>query len=396
MITSESVGAARQSMPKVTIIQRIVPHYRVPFFEALHRELAHAGIELQLIYGQEYPGTVPRSELLEYPWTVRIENRYLNTPLGRLVWQACLSHVQDSDLIVFEQANSLLLNYWLMIRRGLRKHRLAFWGHGRNFQARSGHSLREGLKKWFINQVDWWFAYTEASAAMVRESGFSPGRITVVQNAIDTNELESALTGVTQADLSGLRADLGLPNDHIGLYCGGMHAGKQLDFLLAACQTIRQRITDFQVIFIGNGPEQGRIERATQEHDWIHYVGPKFGLERAIYFKASQALLIPSAVGLAIVDSFVTETPLFTTSLPSHGPEIAYLRNGENGVMTAPSVNDYANTVASFFESAEQQQRLQMGCQQSAEIYTLDHMVSNFTMGIKSCLCIEGFQGRYR
>ena len=51
---------------KVTIIQRILPHYRIPFFEALHRELGHAGIELQLIYGQEYPGTVPRSEPLEY------------------------------------------------------------------------------------------------------------------------------------------------------------------------------------------------------------------------------------------------------------------------------------------------------------------------------------------
>ena len=134
---------------KVTIIQRILPHYRVPFFEALYCELARDGIELQLIYGQEYPGTVPRSELLKHPWTIRIENRYLNTPLGQVVWQACLSHLQDSDLIVVEQANSLLLNYWLMISRGRRQHRLAFWGHGRNFQARSGHSLREGFKRWF-------------------------------------------------------------------------------------------------------------------------------------------------------------------------------------------------------------------------------------------------------
>ena len=242
-------------MSKVTIIQRILPHYRIPFFEALHRELAHAGIELQLIYGQEYPGTVPRSELLEYSWTIRIQNRYLNTPLGQLIWQACSSHLQDSDLIVFEQANSLLLNHWLMINRGRCKYRLAFWGHGRNFQARSGHSLREGLKKWFVNQVDWWFAYTESSAKTVREFGFFPGRITVVQNAIDTNELKSALTGVTQADLSDLRAHLGLSNDHVALYCGGMYAGKQLEFLLAACEAIRQRISDFHVIFIGNGPE---------------------------------------------------------------------------------------------------------------------------------------------
>ena len=373
-------------MLKVTIIQRILPHYRIPFFEALHRELAHAGIELQLIYGQEYPGTVPCSEQLEYPWTVRIKNCYLNTPFGQLVWQACSRHLQDSDLIVVEQTNSLLLNYWLMIRRGLRKHRLAFWGHGRNFQVRSGHSLREGFKKWFINQVDWWFAYTEASAEVVRESGFSPGRITIVQNAIDTNELGSALTAVTQVDLSGLRAHLGLPNDHVALYCGGMYEGKQLDFLIGACETIRQRVSDFHVIFVGNGPEQGKVERAAEEHGWIHYVGPKFGKDRAMYFKASQALLMPGLVGLAIVDSFVARTPLFTTDLQSHSPEISYLEHGFNGVITPFAINDYVDAVAGFFASDDLQKHLREGCQRCAEVYTLEHFVERFASGIVRCL----------
>lgn len=376
-------------MSKVTIIQRIVPHYRVPFFESLYHELAHAGIELQLIYGQEFPGTVPRSELLEYPWAVRIENRYLNTPFGQLVWQPCLSRLQDSDLIVFEQTNSLLLNYWLLIRRRLGKHRLAFWGHGRNFQARSRHSLKEGLKKLFINQVDWWFAYTEASGSVVRESGFSQDRITVVQNAIDTNELGSALAAVTQDDLSALRAHLGLPKEHIALYCGGMYAGKRLGFLLEACKMIRERIHDFHLILIGNGPEQETVERAALEQDWIHYVGPKFGGDRAVYFRASRALLMPGLVGLAIVDSFVAGTPLFTTDLRSHSPEISYLEHGINGVMTPCHVHLYADAVVRFFESEEQQQRLQVGCRRSADLCTLDHMVSSFSMGIRSCLGLE-------
>ena len=371
---------------KVTIIQRILPHYRVSFFEALHCELARAGVELQLIYGQEYPGTVPSSALLKHPWTIRIENRYLNTPLGQVVWQGCLSHLEGSDLIVFEQANSLLLNYWLMRSRRRRKCRLAFWGHGRNFQASSGYSLREGLKKWFINQVDWWFAYTESSAKMVRESGFSPDRITVVQNAIDSNELESALTDVTSADLNGLRAHLGLTNDHVALYCGGMYAGKQLDFLMEACHTIRKRINDFHVILVGNGPVQGKIEQAAQEYGWIHYVGAKFGKDRAMYFKASQALLMPGLVGLAIVDSFVARTPLFTTDLPSHSPEISYLENGINGVMTPFSVSHYADAVVEFLESEDMKKRLQEGCQRSAEVYTLEHFVERFVSGIVRCL----------
>jgi L-malate glycosyltransferase len=371
---------------KVTIIQRILPHYRVPFFEALRCELARAGVELQLIYGQEYPGTVPSSELLKHPWTIRIENRYLNTPLGQVVWQGCLSHLEGSDLIVFEQANSLLLNYWLMRSRRRRKCRLAFWGHGRNFQASSGYSLREGLKKWFINQVDWWFAYTESSAMTVRESGFPPGRITVVQNTIDTNELKSALAEVMQADLNDLRAHLGLANEHVALYCGGLYAGKQLDFLIAACQAIRQRISNFHMIFIGNGPEQGKIEQAAQEHGWIHYVGPKFGRDRAMYFRVSQALLMPGLVGLAIVDSFVAGTPLFTTDIRSHSPEISYLEHGINGMLTPFSIGHYANAVAEFFESEELQKRLREGCQRDARVYAFEHFVERFASGIVHCL----------
>lgn len=380
-------------MSKVTIIQRVVPHYRVPFFEALHQALARSGTEFQLIYGQEYLGTVPCSVTMEHPWAIRIDNRYLSTPFGQLVWQPCLRELQDSDLIVFEQANSLLLNYWLMVRRGLGKHQLAFWGHGRNFQARSEHSLREGLKKWLIKRVDWWFAYTEASAGIVRESGFSPGRITVLQNAIDVKELGVALTGVTQADLISLRSHLGLPNNHVALYCGGMYPNKQLDFLLAACQAIRQKISDFHVIFIGNGPEQGKIDLAAKEHGWIHYVGPKFGQERAVYFKASRALLMPGAVGLAIVDSFVAGTPLFTTDFQSHGPEVSYLEHGMNGVMTSFAVNHYAEAVAGFFQSEELQNRLREGCQRCAGVYTLEHFVERFASGIVRCLskraCIQ-------
>ena len=373
-------------MSKVTIIQRIVPHYRIPFFEALHRELAQAGIELQLIYGQEYPGTVPRSEHLQHSWTIPINNRYINTALGQVVWQPCLSHLKDSDLIVVEQANFLLLNYWLMMSRGRHTHQMAFWGHGRNFQARSEHSLQEGLKSWLIKKVDWWFAYTESSAQTVRESGFSPECITVVQNAIDNNELKSALVDVTQSDLNGLRSRLGLTNDHVALYCGGMYAGKQLDFLIAACQTIRQRVSDFHVIFIGNGPEQVKIEQAAQKYGWIHYVGPKVGKDRAVYFKASQALLMPGLVGLAIVDSFVAGTPLFTTDCPLHSPEIVYLEQGINGVMTPFSVSHYADAVAGFFESEELKKRLRQGCQRSAGIYTLDHFVERFASGIIGCL----------
>ena len=67
-------------MPTVTIIQRIVPHYRVLFFKLLNERLAALGITFKLVYGQEYPGTVPVSTSIEAPWAIKIDTRYVAGP----------------------------------------------------------------------------------------------------------------------------------------------------------------------------------------------------------------------------------------------------------------------------------------------------------------------------
>jgi glycosyltransferase involved in cell wall biosynthesis len=121
----------------------------------------------------------------------------------------------------------------------------------------------------------------------------------------------------------------------------------------------------------------------------LHYVGPIYGPDRAAYFKLGLAMLMPGLVGLAIVDSFVTQAPIFTTDLPLHSPEIAYLENGINGVMTDFTVEAYADAVAAYLEDGVAQEKLKRGCAESARLYTLENMVGNFAAGIKSCLAVK-------
>lgn len=372
---------------RVTIIQRVLPHYRVPFFSLLTEKLLEHDIALKIIYGQEYPGTVPMTHYVGEPWATQVRNKYIKIGNKELVWQPIISHVRGAELIVIEQSNRLLINHLFFIRRLFKKtSKLAYWGHGRNMQAINPNSISEKVKRALITRVDWWFVYTELGIEIVRDSRFPLENITIVENSIDTKELKSALSDVTEIDRVALRSQLGLKGDVVALYCGGMYAEKRLDFLLETCHVVRQKIPGFHMIFIGSGPEQWKIERAGQEYDWIHYVGPKYGQERAVYFKESKVLLMPGLVGLAIVDSFATATPLFTTDLPTHSPEIAYLNKGVNGVMTAPLVNDYADAVIKYLESEELLYSLEKACEQSAKKYTLENMVNNFALGIEACL----------
>lgn len=373
---------------KVTIIQRVLPHYRVPLFQSLDNKLHALGIDFQLIYGLEYPGTVPKSVVCEEQWAKQIENRYIHVFAKQLVWQPCLDLIDDSDLLVFEQANFLLLNYWLLLKGKYGgKAKLAYWGHGKNMQALSDKSISEKIKKALINKVDWWFAYTDLTISVINEAGFPLDKMTVLQNAVDTSSLKAALSELTPNEVDYKRTSLQLSDGPIALYCGGMYENKKLDFLIQSSVAIRLLIPGFQLLLIGDGPDQHKAEEADDRYEWIHFFGSQFGTDRAVYFKMADVFLMPGLVGLAILDSFVAGLPIFTTDIPIHSPEITYLKDGKNGFMSPFSVEAYSDSVVSYLlTDVARKKEVKLACLASADCYTLDNMINRFVKGIHECL----------
>lgn len=369
----------------VAIVQRILPHYRAAFFASLHERLKDYGIALTLYYGQERVGTVPRSIALDVPWSVRLNNRYLSIGDTELIWQPCLLRLQRFDMIVVEQANRLLINHLLQLKRRWSNQKLAYWGHGRNLQAGQQKNVREKFKQWRTCDVDWWFAYTELTRVHLVEGGFPSERITTVNNTIDISGLRKALAACKSDAVLRIKAELAIGGGPVGLYCGGLYADKRIDFLLDAVRVVQAVIPDFHMIVVGEGPESDRIAAASKSADWIHYVGPVYGDDRAPFLKLSDILLMPGAVGLVVIDSFVAETPLVTTRINTHGPEIAYLKSGENGVMSEDSLADYADAVIATL-TGDTLPNLRAGCRTGADEYSLEHMVARFSDGIVNCL----------
>lgn len=373
-------------MRTVTIIQRVLPHYRIPFIVKLHDALDQNGINLEFVYGQEYPGTVPRSVSLDLPWTKKINNSYIRFQDCYLVWQPCFDYLRDPRLIIVEQANNLLVNYLLLSRLIGRGAKIAYWGHGKNFQSKQYNSFSESLKKYLTRKVDWWFAYTELTHMILKERGFPDDKITIVNNSIDTESLNFASTQCGQNAIDNVKKRLGIDSENICVYCGGMNPGKKLDFLIKSCFLIKKSIPDFHMIFVGDGPSQNEVENVGKLHPWLHYVGPKFSDDKVPYLKTAKAILMPGPVGLVIIDSFVTRIPLITTNIPNHGPEIKYLENEVNGIMTNFEVYEYAMAVVGFLSNSDRRNQIKAGCAESAKLYTIDNMVKNYTKGIIDCL----------
>jgi hypothetical protein len=77
---------------------------------------------------------------------------------------------------------------------------------------------------------------------------------------------------------------------------------------------------------------------------------------------------------------------MITVRQESHGPEIEYLEPGLNGLMSAPTAAEYAKTVSSVLNQRSYLAQLKAGAHASAQKYSVENMVANFQVGIRSCL----------
>lgn len=373
----------------VVVTQLRLTHYRVAFFEDLNRELDARGIRLILLHGQPDPLEANKRDEGDIEWAIRVENRYWRIGRRYLAWQPFPSELRDADLMVITQENRILSNYFHILRRYIAGSKVAFWGHGANLQSQDRNGIKERFKRWTTNHVDWWFAYTQMSAELVAASGFPVPRITVLNNAVDTSDLQRQRQTVTPEDTQALRESLGFGTGPVGVFVGSLYADKRLDFLFASAEAIRRDVPDFHLLIVGDGQERDKVQAWCAVHPWARWVGARFGREKAAYVSVAQVMLNPGLVGLGILDAFVCGVPMLTTDCGIHSPEIAYLNNGRNGVMTENNLERYVDASVRLLRDPEALSRLRAGCTASAGEYTVENMVRRFADGIESALSIS-------
>jgi glycosyltransferase involved in cell wall biosynthesis len=373
--------------PKVTILQHRLLHYRIGLFDKIHAECARRGIELHLVHGQASAQESLKKDTGTIAWAHRVNNRFLHIGGRDILWQPFPEDLRDSDLIIVMQENRILSNYPLMLRGCVGNTKIAYWGHGRNFQSEAPNGVRERWKRAFLTRVDWWFAYTNLTRNILIEHGFPDARITCLNNAIDNDAFVADLEKVDDDMLTRLRADLALEaGAPLGIYCGSLYPDKRLDLLADAADLIHAAVPSFRLAVIGDGPSLPYLESRLAGHDWARCVGMKKGVEKAAYFKCARVVLSPGAVGLHVLDAFCAGLPMFTTANAKHGPEIAYLEHEKNGFVLPDDTKNYAAAVIGLLQNAGQYSAVITAAQQASRCYTLENMALNFVQGIESCL----------
>ncbi len=368
-------------MYKILLVQRRMTHYRIPFFEILKNLMLHKNIELIIAYGDSTLEEYKKNDSEKLNWGVSLKTHYFFN--GKICWQPFSHLVKDVDAIVITHENKLIFN--LIPQWFWKSKKIILWGHGENLQ-KENPDWRDAFKRITANKADWWLAYTDMSVPLIKKSGFPIERITVLNNTIDTKEFQNHLSSVSKNKILELRNQYDIAGDNIGIFIGSLYEEKRIDFLIDSALKIREKLPDFELIIAGDGKLRAFVEQQSFIYPWIHYVGAIKGIDKAILLSISKIMLNPGLVGLGILDSFLSHTPMITTNCGIHSPEVVYLSHMNNGIMTNNDLDEYSETAIEVLLDPSLLDKLSEGCKVAGAQYTLDNMAINFTNGVLAAL----------
>lgn len=372
-------------MKRVCYIFPVAHHYRLPFHERLRALLAVHDIDYRVVYSEPGAENIRKKDTVEIPWGVKV--RHTRLPCG-LEYQHGLREALKSDLVIVQQENSLALNYLLSLASMLNLKKVAFFGHGRNFQSRAPNGAAERFKRFWATKVNWWFGYTDETRQHIESLGFPPEKITVFNNTVDTTDVRAAIAAVTPERTLMRLADLELSGEHVGVFVGGLYPDKRIEFLVDAGDRVRAIISDFELLVVGGGDHLPLIRELATTRPWIKVTGPRFGTDKIELMTLGQMFLMPGLVGLAILDAGAAGLPTVTTGFPWHSPEIAYLDDGVNGVIVAEweDPQAYADAIVALFEDQPRLAAMRASVEFTARGRTIEAMAERFAEGVLKAL----------
>jgi L-malate glycosyltransferase len=379
-----------QKTYKVVMIKALIKGYRKPFFNKLRAELLKDGIQLTVLYGLPDSGQNLRKDNIELDSSMsrRVYSKYLFNEKFLFQWIGW-RNIFSSDLIIIVNASRNIINIPLLLLSRLGVIKVSLWGHGYNYQGKV-NLLSEKIKRVSLPMAYWWFAYTDDVASYVSGFGFDKKRITTINNSIDTTSFRNEIQALNTIDIKKFRKKIGILDSYkVGIYCGALYDHKRISFLLDAAINIHKKCNDFRLLILGSGIDSQLVIDASLKYDFIKYLGPVFGRDKAFCYKISDFVLNPGLVGLGVLDSFAAGKPLLSMTDSLHSPEISYLENNVNGRMVDGYLKDYVACVLDLINNQELLKRLSTGALESSRLYTLENMVSNVRSGIESCLDIR-------
>ncbi len=352
--------------------QRVLPDYRVPFFDML-AQACQGG--LSLFAGLPRAGEgITRGQ----PQTAKYfaaENHHLFNGSLYLCYQSgwidWLNQWDPAALIV--EANprypATPSGVRWMHQRG---RKVIAWGLG----SPQGTGLLAGMQRsqWrqFIRQFDALISYSERGAGEYAALGFPPEKIFVAPNAVAPRPQKQPKHPSRMTQVPTV------------LFVGRLQARKRLDHLIRACAQMPEPRP--RLVIVGDGPQRHNLEiLAKEEYPAAQFVGARHGAELQDYFASADLFVLPGTGGLAIQEAMAHGLPIIAAR--GDGTQNDLVREA-NGWQVQP--DDYDALVNALRLALSDIKRLRsMGAESYRIVYeeiNLEQMVNAFIRALNSLM----------
>ena len=170
---------------------------------------------------------------------------------------------------------------------------------------------------------------------------FVPERnLFVARNTMDLGPMFAQRDALAAEGKTAVRRRLSIPPDApVLVYIGRLIREKGTDMLLETWARLTEE-TPACLLIIGDGPERAAMEAAVSARSLqgVRFLGSLLREEASPWLYASDLMLMPGYLGLAVNHAFAFGLPVVSLRNPAggvkfHSPEVEYIRSGETGLL---------------------------------------------------------------
>lgn len=304
---------------KVGLVQRVLPEYRAPFFNALGQACQHG---LGVFAGEPRPDEMIKTadglEQAQLTQGTNLHlfrgNLYVCLQIGLMRWLKRY----DPDVLIVE-ANPRYLRTAAAVE-WMHRHGRPVIGWGLGAPPISGPlaALRRRRRLHFLRQFDSLITYSQAGATEYARLGFPAERIFVAVNAVTPPPAHPM--PARPLPVSDQPAKI--------LFVGRLQARKQLENLLQACNQLPEALQPTLVI-VGDGPDRERLESLAMEiYPRAGFTGALYGDDLAEQFRTADLFVLPGTGGLAIQQAMSYGLPVIAAEADGTQADLVRPANG--------------------------------------------------------------------